>query len=68
VTKDGHGVHVRSRSAGPALADLARRTHADVVYVDTNGHGTLDPVSVYLLAHRPCRVIVETSPVSLAAA
>src|SRR4051794_32013220 len=58
---------IRSRATGPALAELARRTHADVVYVDANGHGSLDPVSTYLLAHRPCRVIVETSPVGLAA-
>src|SRR4051794_16966146 len=58
---------IRSRSTGQALVDLARRTHADVVYVDANGRGSLDPVSVYLLAHRPCRVIVETAPVGLAA-
>jgi basic amino acid/polyamine antiporter, APA family len=64
-----HGIKVRTglirtRSPGAALVNEARRVNADVIYwsvvhapADERGIG---PTAVYLLAKRPCRVIIET--------
>jgi basic amino acid/polyamine antiporter, APA family len=56
---------IRTRRPGAALVDEARRVDADVIYwsalhapVDERGIG---PTAMYLLAKRPCRVIIETA-------
>ena len=55
---------IRTRSPGATLVDEAVRVHADVIYwsslhapKDEQGIG---PTASYLLARRPCRVIIET--------
>jgi hypothetical protein len=55
---------VRTRNPGAALVEEARQRHSEVVYLDTI-HGppaerSLGPTATYLLAKRPCRIIVET--------
>ena len=63
------GVHVktgliRTRNPGAALVDEARRVHADLVYLSSvhapASEQALGPTASYVLAHRPCRVVVET--------
>jgi APA family basic amino acid/polyamine antiporter len=64
-----HGIKVhtgliRTRNPGGALVDEARRVHADVIYWSAL-HAPADeqrigPTAAYLLAKRPCRVIIET--------
>jgi basic amino acid/polyamine antiporter, APA family len=55
---------IRTRSAGAALVDEARRAGADVIYWSTIhapvGEQRIGPTAAYLLAKRPCRVIIET--------
>lgn len=57
---------IRTRNPGAALVEEARRQHSEVVYLAT-AHAppdeqALGPTASYLLAKRPCRVIVETGP------
>jgi basic amino acid/polyamine antiporter, APA family len=70
---------IRTRNPGAALVEEARRVGADVVYWSTI-HAPADeqrigPTAAYLLAKRPCRVIIESenltpapAPVPVAAA
>jgi APA family basic amino acid/polyamine antiporter len=55
---------IRTRHPGAALVDEALRVGADVIYWSTihapAGEQRIGPTAVYLLAKRPCRVIVET--------
>jgi basic amino acid/polyamine antiporter, APA family len=55
---------IRTRNPGSALVDEARRVSADVIYWSTIhapvGEQRIGPTAVYLLAKRPCRVIIET--------
>jgi APA family basic amino acid/polyamine antiporter len=55
---------IRTRHPGAALVDEALRVGADVVYWSTihapAGEQRIGPTAVYLLAKRPCRVIIET--------
>jgi hypothetical protein len=55
---------IRTRNPGAALVAEARRLHADVVYWSTlhapAGERSIGPTALYLLARRPCRVIIET--------
>ena len=57
---------IRTRNPGAALVDEARRLHADLVYLDAVhapvSERALGPTVAYLLAKRPCRVIVEIDP------
>jgi hypothetical protein len=57
---------IRTRNPGAALVDEARRLHADLVYVDAvhapARERALGPTVSYLLAKRPCRVVVELDP------
>jgi len=55
---------IRTRNPGAALVEEAKRVGADVIYWSTlhahAGERGIGPTAVYLLSHRPCRVIVET--------
>jgi APA family basic amino acid/polyamine antiporter len=55
---------IRTRNAGAALVDEAKRVGADVIYWSTIhapvGEQRIGPTAAYLLAKRPCRVIIET--------
>jgi basic amino acid/polyamine antiporter, APA family len=57
---------VRARQPGPAIVEEARRQGAEVIYLGTvhapASERALGPTASYVLAHRPCRVIVETPP------
>jgi len=55
---------IRTRNPGATLVDEARRVNADVIYWSTL-HAPADergigPTATYLLAKRPCRVIIES--------
>jgi hypothetical protein len=55
---------IRTRSPGAALVDEARRVNADLLYLDAvhapRSEELLGPTTTYLLAKRPCRIVVET--------
>jgi APA family basic amino acid/polyamine antiporter len=55
---------IRTRNPGAALVEEARRVGADVIYWSTihapAGERGVGPTASYLLAKRPCRVIIET--------
>jgi basic amino acid/polyamine antiporter, APA family len=55
---------IRTRSPGAALVDEARRVDADLLYLDAvhapRSEQLLGPTTTYLLAKRPCRIVVET--------
>ena len=57
---------IRTRSAGAAIVEEAERQHAEIIYLATNhappSERALGPTASYLLAHRPCRVVIETPP------
>ena len=56
---------VRTRSPGAALVEEAQQRRSEVIYLDTvhapPSERALGPTATYLLAHRPCRVVVETN-------
>jgi basic amino acid/polyamine antiporter, APA family len=55
---------IRTRNPGAALVEEAKRVSADVIYWSTIhapvGEQRIGPTATYLLAKRPCRVIIET--------
>jgi basic amino acid/polyamine antiporter, APA family len=55
---------IRTRNPGSALVEQAERVHADVIYWSTLhaplGERGIGATATYLLAKRPCRVIIET--------
>ena len=55
---------IRTRNPGAALVEEAQRVGADVIYWSTihapAGERGIGPTATYLLAKRPCRVIIET--------
>jgi APA family basic amino acid/polyamine antiporter len=55
---------IRTRNPGAALVDEALRVGSDVIYWSTlhapAGEQRIGPTAAYLLAKRPCRVIIET--------
>ncbi len=57
---------VRTRSPGAAIVEEAQRSSAEIIYLGTvhapPAERALGPTASYLLAHRPCRVVIETSP------
>ncbi len=68
--KAGLKVHtrmIRTRSPGAAIVEEAERTEAEIIYLGTAhappSERALGPTASYLLAHRPCRVVIETPPV-----
>jgi basic amino acid/polyamine antiporter, APA family len=59
---------VRARNPGAAIVEEAQRTSAEIIYLGTAhappAERALGPTATYLLAHRPCRVVIETPPVN----
>jgi basic amino acid/polyamine antiporter, APA family len=57
---------IRTRNPGAAIVDEAERQEAEIIYLGTahapNSERALGPTASYLLAHRPCRVVIETPP------
>ena len=55
---------IRTRNPGAALVEEAQRVGSDVIYWSTIhapvGEQRIGPTAAYLLAKRPCRVIIET--------
>jgi APA family basic amino acid/polyamine antiporter len=55
---------IRTRNPGAALVEEAERVGSDVLYWSTihapSGEQRIGPTASYLLAKRPCRVIIET--------
>ncbi len=58
---------VRARNPGPAIVEEAKRTNAEIIYLGFDhappSERAFGPTASYLLAHRPCRVVIETPPV-----
>ncbi len=59
---------LRARNPGAAIVDEAERTEAQIIYLGVDhappSERALGPTASYLLAHRPCRVVIETPPVN----
>jgi APA family basic amino acid/polyamine antiporter len=57
---------VRTRNPGAAIVEEAERAEAEIIYLGTvhapPSERALGPTASYLLAHRPCRVVIETGP------
>jgi APA family basic amino acid/polyamine antiporter len=57
---------IRTRNPGAAIVEEAERTAAEIIYLGTAhapaSERSLGPTASYLLAHRPCRVVIETPP------
>ncbi len=57
---------IRTRNPGAAICDEAERREAEIIYLGTvhapASERALGPTASYLLAHRPCRVVIETAP------
>jgi basic amino acid/polyamine antiporter, APA family len=55
---------IRTRSPGAAIVEEAERRDAEIIYLGTAhappSERALGPTATYLLAHRPCRVVIET--------
>jgi basic amino acid/polyamine antiporter, APA family len=55
---------IRTRKPGAALVEEAERVGSDVIYWSAihapSGEQRIGPTAAYLLAKRPCRVIIET--------
>ena len=62
---------IRTRNPGAVLVQEAKRVSCDVIYWSTlhapAGEQRIGPTAVYLLAKRPCRVIIETENRALSA-
>ena len=58
---------VRTRNPGHAIVEEAERSSAEIIYLATDhaprNERALGPTASYLLARRPCRVVIETPPV-----
>ncbi len=57
---------IRTRSPGAAIVEEAKQRNAEIIYLGTAhappSERALGPTATYLLAHRPCRVVIETPP------
>ncbi|MDQ2759053.1 MAG: amino acid permease [Actinomycetota bacterium] len=57
---------IRTRNPGAAIVEEAERSGAEIIYLGTAhapaSERALGPTASYLLAHRPCRVVIETPP------
>jgi nucleotide-binding universal stress UspA family protein len=57
---------LRARNPGAAIVEEAVRSGAEIIYLGTAhappSERALGPTASYLLAHRPCRVVIETRP------
>ena len=58
---------VRTRNPGLSIVEEAERSNSEIIYLGTahapSSERALGPTATYLLAHRPCRVVIETPPV-----
>jgi APA family basic amino acid/polyamine antiporter len=70
--KAGLKVHtrlIRTRNPGLAIVEEAKRSGAEIIYLGTAhaplSERALGTTASYLLAHRPCRVVIETPPAHL---
>jgi APA family basic amino acid/polyamine antiporter len=56
---------IRTRNPGAAIVEEARERHSDLIYISTDhapsDEKLLGPTTRYVLAKRPCRVIVESA-------
>jgi APA family basic amino acid/polyamine antiporter len=56
---------VRTRNPGAAIVEAARERHSDLIYISTDHAPSeeklLGPTTRYVLAKRPCRVIIESA-------
>jgi basic amino acid/polyamine antiporter, APA family len=54
---------IRTRNPGRAIVEEARERHSDLIYISTDhapsNERPLGPTTRYVLAHRPCRVVIE---------
>jgi APA family basic amino acid/polyamine antiporter len=59
-----HTALIRTRNPGASIVEEAERVGSDVIYWSTihapAGEKGIGPIATYLLAKRPCRVIIET--------
>jgi APA family basic amino acid/polyamine antiporter len=59
---------IRARNPGRAIVEEARDRRSDLIYISTehapSEERLLGPTTRYVLAHRPCRVVVEHDPTS----
>ena len=57
---------IRTRNPGRAIVEEAKERRSDLIYISTehapSEERLLGPTTRYVLAHRPCRVIVEHDP------
>jgi APA family basic amino acid/polyamine antiporter len=57
---------IRTRNPGAAIVEEAEHQKAEIIYLGTAhapaSERALGPTASYLLAHRPCRVVIETPP------
>jgi APA family basic amino acid/polyamine antiporter len=57
---------IRTRNPGATIVEEAERRKAEIIYLGTAhappSERALGPTATYLLAHRPCRVVIETPP------
>jgi APA family basic amino acid/polyamine antiporter len=55
---------IRTRNPGAAIVEEAENRDAEIIYLGTAhapaSERALGPTASYLLAHRPCRVVIET--------
>jgi basic amino acid/polyamine antiporter, APA family len=59
---------IRARNPGRAIVEEAEDRRSDLIYISTehapSEERLLGPTTRYVLAHRPCRVVVEHDPTS----
>jgi APA family basic amino acid/polyamine antiporter len=57
---------IRTRNPGATIVEEAERQKSEIIYLATAhappSERALGPTASYLLAHRPCRVVIETPP------
>jgi nucleotide-binding universal stress UspA family protein len=57
---------IRTRNPGLSIVEEAQRSEAEIIYLGTahapRSERALGPTASYLLAHRPCRVVIEMPP------
>jgi basic amino acid/polyamine antiporter, APA family len=63
---------IRTRNPGRAIVDEAKERRSDLIYISTehapSEERLLGPTIRYVLAHRPCRVVIEHDPTAVHAA
>jgi APA family basic amino acid/polyamine antiporter len=64
--KKVHTRLLRARNPGAALVEEAQRNRSEIIYLGTShappSEHALGPTATYLLARRPCRVVIESGP------